>query len=382
MKINFTHSQGGCWPSAAQKLLLRACLPPRAAALAAWQRWCRQADFDRLDGGSYRLMPLVYHNLGEALAGDALEPRIKGIYLHNWTRNQMLFHAVAGVLAALNRADIRVILLKGAALATRHYRDAALRPMGDFDFMVHRDEALEAFAVLQQLGWNWAETMPQTQALWCSYAAKFRNARGQEVDVHWHLLPEGRQADADAAIWAGAREIDFQGVRVQCANPSDLLLHVCAHGAVNDVVPPIRWIADAWTIINHSPEPLDWERLVALAQKRELTLSVGRALKFLSVEFGVPVPVDVLEAMQNTRHSWLERWVYQIKSSPHPLAGALPLHCANYLRLMAGRNFPQKILGLPRFFQNVWGLARARDIPAYLTRKVSARLARSWKVEA
>jgi Uncharacterised nucleotidyltransferase len=379
MKNFSAGSREGCWPTPEQTLLLRACLFQGAPALDAWKRWRQRVNFDSVDGASYRLLPLVYRNLKDELA-EPIASRLKGIYRHTWSRNQLLFHAVADMLRALDEAGIRSVLLKGAALAVNHYADAGLRPMADFDFMIAQENAPRAFEILQRHGWRHIEPVLLHQIIWCSHAAKFRNGREQELDIHWHMLPEGRQPGADDDIWRGAKKINFCGVDVLCANPTDLLLHVCAHGAIGDPVPPIRWIADAWMILSRPPGTVDWGRLVTLARKRALTLSVGRALEFLQAGFSAPVPPSVIATMRNTRHAWPERWEYRIKSGPRGLLGALPLHCANYIRLAAHDSFWKKITGVPFFFRRTWGISDAWGLPVYVLKKTINRLPKKNRV--
>ena len=64
--------QGGCWPTPEQELLLRAALLQGEASLKAWQEWKSTLDFDHIDPGSQRLVPLLYHNLQRQGVQDPL----------------------------------------------------------------------------------------------------------------------------------------------------------------------------------------------------------------------------------------------------------------------------------------------------------------------
>ena len=52
------------WPTATQTMLLSAALAEDAIeALEAWARWRDAVDFENLDYGSHRLLPLLHRNL-------------------------------------------------------------------------------------------------------------------------------------------------------------------------------------------------------------------------------------------------------------------------------------------------------------------------------
>jgi Uncharacterised nucleotidyltransferase len=362
-------------PTPEQILLLRACLLSGPDAAAAWSAWRKRVSFDDIDAASYRLMPLLYQNLRREKIDDGLLGRLKGIYRHTWARNQLLFHAAGEVLRAMQDADISVLVLKGATLAGAHYDGAGLRPMNDFDFMVPLAGAQRAFAVLEKCGWHCAESVPPDQLLWCSYAGKWTNRTGQQIDLHWHLLPEGRQPEMDDDVWTRAVNIQIGGGNFPGMNATDLLWHVCAHGAIGDAIPAIRWVADAWTILQNPCAEIDWPRLVAAAQQRQLTLAIGRALNFLREEFNAPVPAHVITGLRGTTPAWLERWADRIKSRPPGMFGALPLHAVNYLRLTRQDNLWRRLTGVPVFFQRVWGVPTVRGLPVYMAKKAANRLA-------
>ena len=123
-------------PNPAQELLLRAALLPGPVALDAWRAFQSLVEFDSIDGGSRRLLPLVHRNLRDVLADDPDAIRLRESYLRTWHANRLAFEALVPVLEALTRAGIRAMLLKGAALGVRYYGDVGLRPMADCDVMV------------------------------------------------------------------------------------------------------------------------------------------------------------------------------------------------------------------------------------------------------
>ncbi|MEJ0091063.1 MAG: nucleotidyltransferase family protein [Limisphaerales bacterium] len=364
-------------PTPDQILLLRACLLSGGEAAAAWKTWRERINFDDIDAASYRLVPLLYKNLRRENIEDELLGRLKGIYRHTWSRNQLLFHEAGRVLKAMNDAGISVLVLKGATLAGSFYLDAGLRPMNDFDFMVPLAGVSRAVAVMEQSGWHCAESVSPARLVECSHAGKWTNSNGQQMDMHWHLLPEGRQLGLDDDVWTRAVTMEIGGGKFSGMNATDLLWHVCAHGAIGDEIPAIRWVADAWTILQGRREKIDWQQFVLAVQHRQLTLAAGRALVFLREEFNAPVPAQIIAELRGTPPAWLERWADRIKSRPPGLLGALPLHLVNYLRLTRHDNLWRRLTGAPAFFQRVWGVPTMGGLPVYVAKKAADRLALS-----
>ena len=86
--------------------------------------------------GSFRLLPLLYINLQKQGVDDPVMGKLKGIYRQAWSKNQTLFHEMAGVIAHLQDAGIKTMLLKGASLSLLYYKNNGARPMADIDVLV------------------------------------------------------------------------------------------------------------------------------------------------------------------------------------------------------------------------------------------------------
>ena len=235
---------GNCWPTSAQRLLLRAVVLRGAEALAAWQRWTQAVNLDRLDAGSIRLLPQLYRSLEREGVRDPLMSKLKGVYRHTWYGNQLRLRDTGVVLGELNRRGIEPMLLKGAALTLLHYRDSGLRPMEDVDILVRTHQWRAAVGALTDLGWT-PRVLVTPRRVAASHAMEFADARAQRIDLHWHLLPVSCWPGADDEFWERASTTALRGVRVSVLDATDQLLHTCAHGVKWEHVPPLRWIADA-----------------------------------------------------------------------------------------------------------------------------------------
>jgi len=376
---------GGCWPTQEQRLLLRASLLRGQGATKAWQEWRSRADIQILDRGSLRLLPLLYRNLRTHGVDDPLMDRFKGFYRFTWYKNQMLFQTMGNLLVPFRQAGIQTLLFKGAALILLYYRDLGLRPMDDFDVLVPTDRAFEAIHLLQRLGWRPMRAggrfrrvpdRPQAPLFSLTHGKPFGNGAGRKVDLHWHLLHECTGANADDDFWAAAAATQFQNTSVYVMNPTDELLNVCIHGAKWDILPPLRWVADAMKILETSNSSLDWNRLIAQVERRRLALPLRAALHYLRDELDAPVPPETLKGLDQIRATKLEQIDFGVVTHPRRPIGPIRRLCHYYLNYL--RQFDGAAPGRPRFgflnyLKHRWGLRHLWELPFY----AMARLRRS-----
>lgn len=346
----------GSWrPTAQQELLLRAALLKGSDAVDAWEEWKSVIDVESLDPASHRMLPLLYRSLQIQGIKDPSMGKYKGVYRRTWYKNQVLFHAIASLLDSFAGAGIETMVLKGAALIVLNYRDIGLRPMNDFDVLVRMEQVLPAIRLLQEEGWVPMEFVPTVKYISVSYSHGFRDGKGQEIDLHWHVLAQSREIDADDDFWEGAITAGIHDVTTRALNPTDQLLHVCIHGARWNSTPPIRWIADAMTVLTTCQGEIDWDRLIAQARKRRLALPLRETLGYLQSAFDAPVPLEALRNIQGTPVPWIERIEYRVNNGPPTRWNAvLDLWC-QHSRLMKDSNLLYKLLRFPTFLQSIWG---------------------------
>jgi hypothetical protein len=349
---------GGAWPTAQQRLILRAGLAADGWA-AAWGELQASLDLDILDAASTRLLPLMARRLRRQGVEHAALARCAGLERYHWSRNSLLFHRGAAAVAALEATGIHTMLLKGAALVARYYLDAGLRPMSDLDVAVPAGAEERAIAVLQAHGWRprYHITAGFRQV---KHAAPFTDAGGRHLDLHWRVFEECREPDADRDLWHAAEPLDFQGVRTRALCAADQLLHVCVHGARWSPESAIRWVADAVMVLRS--DPLDWDRLVAQAVKRRFVLRMGATLTFLHDELGAPVPAAALRDLARHRPARFERLEQRLLGREHRRLGRLPVDWCHHVRACRGRMLAAA-LSFPSYLRHAWALGTLWELP-------------------
>jgi len=386
---------GGCWPTPAQELLLRACLSAGNEAVGAFLEWKASADIGTVDPGSYRLFPLLYVNLKSMGIDDPLMNIFGWVYAKTASNNRTLYGRLSGLLSELKRRGMPAILHKGSALALLYYGDPGLRPMMDADILVPTARVREAIDIITGLGWSSSVTPLKgfsdkkllSRLGWTpaertvrDYTGEYFSVRhGQDftnpaqftIDLHWHLLHGYNRPDADALFWEGARGISVEGVQALALDPADQLLQVCSHGAVWNTIPPIRWVADAAAIVRKvsgEGEGLDWERLIDASNRHGKVLPVREALGYLNRYLDTPLPDAVLRKLGSVPVSRAGYYEYRVRTRPPGvLDGLVELRFLwrSYSSENSGKNLFARISGFPKFLQHVFGMESARHLVLY-----------------
>jgi Uncharacterised nucleotidyltransferase len=371
----------GLFPTREQFLVLKAALGARAEALEAYADWRRTldvaADFDR---EIMRLVPLLYDNLRRLGVEDDLTGRLKGAYRLAWVRAHRLAAETRPLLDDMVGAGLRVMAVKGAPLGLLYYGNPALRPMGDFDFVVPAADAMRVVEFVASRGYQpWRPVNDDTFRY--RHAMGFKRADGHEFDLHWHVLFDFCDDGADQWFWTGAEPFDLLGQRVWAPDPTRMLLHTIIHGIRWNEEPPVRWIADAVQILRRAGDRIDWPALVEFTERRGVCRRMWLGLTYLREHFGAPIPPAAIERLGRRPSTWVE-WlenhtILRDYNDVHAGAfGPLLAELAPFSRYARGLGALQFVDGFSRYLRYVWGLERRRDIAGYLGRRCSKRFRR------
>jgi hypothetical protein len=308
----------------------------------------------------------------------------------------------------LTRAAIPVMTIKGFALSLDAYRDLGSRPMADLDLVVPFRHVTQALEVLGQEGWRACPTPLggtgtelATHTPWLQHPRPagafdpaylltrhghgFRKDGDLEVDLHWFLFQGQCDPDTDDGAWQRARPLgeadrwglDGSGAALVLPAAADHLLLLLSHGARWNPVPPIRWVADAVTLVQSAPG-LDWERFLAEARRRRVVLPVREMLAYLQDTFDLSLPATVLARLREIPVEGRERRSHRLAVAP-PGAGTA-LAELRYLGrrhrlLRRDPSFGRSVPGFGRYVCHVLGAPDLRALAGYGRRE----LLRRWR---
>jgi hypothetical protein len=381
--------RGPAWrPNELQRLLLKAALLSGPDAVRAWREWSARADLGRLDEGSNRLLPLLSANLDRLGVRHDASGRLRGYRRRTWYINQVKMKELASVLGAFSRSGIATLILKGAALARTSYADHSLRPMSDLDVLVRRRDAPRAISWLLTQGWNAVDRRVARRLDLFLRTGAESDAEGRvlqregiafaretiELDLHWQVVHHRGWPGADDAFWDGSIQTTVGAAGTRILNATDSLLHVCEHGSRWNHVAPIRWIADAVTILNGGEEAIDWDRLVRLARELQVTFALAAMLGYLRAEFGAPVPGARLAELRAVPTKWIERAEHRMTSRP---PGELPFVWrlwSEHLRAKRGEGWWRILASFPRHLQYAFDLRCLSELPGFVVTRTATKV--------
>ena len=284
-----------------QGLLLRAALGKPELALACFDRWWKHVDIESTGATEYRLLPLVYQNIGQLIADKTVAARIRGVAKHVWLSNQYYAALGASALRRLSAADVPTMILKGAAMMVAVSGENA-RSLHDCDILVPVERAPEALAILTELGLD-APNMDVRQFV--DYDFKKMHALSllrvgdlvHHVDLHWRplMIVGAKELTDEFFDQSVACELWGIGTRRPCLE--HMLLNVMVHGTEWSAVRRYDWLADAALILRKAGSGFKWHRFVDTARRYRLGSIVRVALKELAVTLDVPFPATVLRQL-------------------------------------------------------------------------------------
>lgn len=214
------------------------------------------------------LAPLLLAHLREARA--AVAPSVS---VNLFARHVQHAHAAAvrtrlvrDAVQALTRADIPLLVLKGAALARLVYASPTLRPMRDVDLLIRRQDARRAYETLLESGFApiGAAIAPEHHHL--QGVSKSEDGATITVELHHELFARTPFVAPLAYddLRPGSQSFEWDGLTLQTLGREDMLWHVYAHAfVINTLCPGARLISIADLV--HATEAwadlLDWDAL-------------------------------------------------------------------------------------------------------------------------
>jgi len=185
----------------------------------------QEADWPALSGGDVQVLvehgvaPLVY----AARPIEALRPAA----IRAAAIEPLRAADLREVLQALTAHGLDVLITKGTALAYDVYAAPELRPRGDVDLLVSRDQAPDAIDVLRGLGFRSRVTSGDEHNVRQVTLVR----KGHEYDLHWDIAnsPVFAPALRFDELLAAAIAIPALGSQARGLSHPDALLLACIH---------------------------------------------------------------------------------------------------------------------------------------------------------
>ena len=326
------------FPTKSQELLLQAALLKGEPMHKAWNEWNSLVDFEQdVEYASFRMLPLLYNNLNAHGVKDPLMLRLKGIYRKSWSNNHLLFYSTAQVLKLLHSNEIPTIVMKGIALTIGVYKNYSVRPMADMDILIPLSQSRKTIEILKRTGWILQNEQHLEFNLKYGRSATFYDSEKTELDLHWHPIFEAHDSISERDFWDMSVPLEVAGEKTRAFCVTDNFFHTIVHGLRYNPEPPIRWVADAMTILNSKDCTIEWDRLLHHTSKFRVSLQMKDALTYLTKNFQAQVSRNFLDEIEKIKLTFSDRLVFRHAKkygdeNPHTVYEKLYSVYAAYLR--------------------------------------------------
>ena len=225
-------------------------------------------------------------------------------------------------------AQIAAIPYKGPVLATIAYGNVARRDYTDLDIVLQQRYIPEATALLQAAGYVPQFDPREAHAGEHGFAPGqylfISSATGTPVELHtertlrYFPTPLDFQELAQRLI-----RIEIGGVSVQTFSIEDTLVMLCVHGTKH-FWERILWVLDVAKMI--TVQEVDWNRLLAIAEKMKSTRVLLLGLYLAHDLLGAPLPELILQKVRKdgTVRKLAEKVNEQYTGISDPSAGVWP----------------------------------------------------------
>jgi hypothetical protein len=287
------------------RLLLLAAFGEREIAVDAYKTWRRRVRLEDITFTAFRVLGQLVQTVRRYRIEDSDFDRIQGAVKHTWLSNMLQTRALSRALQALERADIDVLVLKGAALFARYPEVVQLHLPADFDILVRRRDAGRAFAAITAVGFRANQhrfDLFEPGDLQRISAIPLDNEKlGGSVDLHWWPLP-GWTHDGFVEELFGHSEIrSFASRRVRVPSVAHHLYLTLASPAAWDSKEIFARATEAIHILRGSGGLLDWGCIVELSKRFHKTATVEGMLSLMRLELGMVIPASVYSKLRKGR---------------------------------------------------------------------------------
>jgi hypothetical protein len=271
---------------------------PLAPALSL-DEWSSLLDFLQANW----MIPFVYRKIGslpqECLPPETITDEMRQAFLVSVVRSLHMERQLQEIIEAFGKQGVRVLVLRGPALAFSLYPDPAMRPSGDLDLLVLPEQVVQARDILESLGYK-------------CLARRFETARDffreecfihQEnpgntfpVDLHWvhwelHPFFKGSEQVDMLDLFQRGWKVETPTLAFETLHPVDYLIHSAIHLVmIHRMEMRLSWIYDTALLAQHLQVPEDWETLQERCVAWRARLPLEHCLKMAQVWAGLELP--------------------------------------------------------------------------------------------
>lgn len=209
------------------------------------------------------------------------------------TRQALVLLEARRLCGILEQKDIRVVVLKGAGLATTVYEQPEERQYRDLDLLVAPADVPRALALLAETGYQ-LDCDPEIAEAYRQHHFHLPLAAPGKLplELHWALTrPDDPYFLTAADLFESRLLPEVDAVPLPMPGMEAQLLHIAANG-LRDGFTELKRLVDTDRILQ-SGRKIDWQRLAASAAERKLDLALRLSLELASRMLQTPLGPEV-----------------------------------------------------------------------------------------
>lgn len=358
-------------------LLMRAAVQDDPGAFAGWKQWLEMVDIEKgyLDSFSYRLLPIVYHNLASQHVDHPLMARLKGVYRRAWYENQLSLQQVIPFITQLHDRGIPVMLLDDLSSILRLYDGQGVRRPYALDILVQPADIPALLRFLEESK-IWPKVNYGKRFLMVETPLEVWPPFDLPLSVAWRVFPT-ITTDAQAlAAWQAGHPASLGNCPVFTPDLETHFLRSCLRAASHRPEAAFFALIDAARMLGKMADKMDWQRVVELARIHHQVLPAIRSIQEILSFTEMPGASELLQQLQKLPVSWIDRLDNRIINQYQPLPS---IFTRGVKRFLLYRRSPRikESLGVLRYLQYAWGGRRMLALPRLAVRHFGDALKRS-----
>ena len=285
--------------------LVRASLAADSSALVSLPSSLDWVLLQRL-ASHHRLEPLLCYGLSRSHF-TGIPSRVRAqweAHRRNAVARELYHHgALERIATAFEDRRLPCILLKGEAVSKALYPQDGLRPYADIDLLIRREEYEPAKAILTELGFRLRHptTEAERRRMFGEIEFDKEGPISLTVDLHWDTLMaswEPQSIFSEPETWASLDQLRLGNSAIPVLTGEALLLYLSVHFAFHHVFVGLLLLCDIFLVLRRDAERINWDRLIALAQRCQCRHALYYALFFAKSLMGAHVPSQVFDRLR------------------------------------------------------------------------------------
>lgn len=269
-----------------------------------------------------RLSPLMYKSLSKIEGAQKIIPgniwqNLKESYYCSLSDNISGLSQLEKIVRNIQSEGADIIIFKGLMLAELIYSDLGLRPCGDLDILIKREDIFKVDKVLRNLGYSTTFDSKNFEEIrFNNYRNSFFYFSKKETDrplhIHWHLIntvPYNKKVCSDyniQKIWADAEPIKLGSVSLKTFSVYHQIIYLSMH-ALSHSFYPLILLCDINEILRLHKKIINWDTLVEEAFQLGLSKHLFYSLYLVSRILFQEVPQEAMDKLKPKKISLFEK---------------------------------------------------------------------------